>query len=217
MHTGTWVAIPLVLTVVSCTHFDEPQAAAQMAGLWSNSTGGPVSSSGLIPYTWHDGTTEHRVWMDPAVIAEVGSSAPARQALAQASLLADQQAGTQMLRYWRVDEGLSSTQLLARLKRDRTPGRFSPVLHDTPSPDGPIRLLPGNVVVILDPAWSNDVVGQWVERRHVRVLSTLPFGPNMLLLESEPGLAALDLANTLYQTGEVKAAFPDWLAQKSLK
>lgn len=219
--------VPLLLSVASCAHLESTQAAPQTDSSGADQTGiastagsgsqyGPIGQ-GMASYTWHDGEREYRLWMDPTVIAEVGNAATARQALPNARLLADRQVGAQPLRYWRAETGVNSGQLLASLSREKAGGRFSPVLRETPSTDGPIRLLSGNIVVVLDPAWSKDAVSQWVARKQLRVLAELPFGPNMLLIETEAGLPALELANSLYQSGEAKAAFPDWLSEKSLK
>lgn len=219
--------IPLLLSVASCAHVDSTQAAphveqatgtapaAQSPATTAASSDVPAQT--MADYTWHDGEREHRIWMDPTVIAEIGAPSISRQVVPNARLLTERQVGTQPLRYWRADTGVHAGQLLASLKREKAGGHFSPVLRETPSLDGPIRLLPGNIVVVLDPAWSKDAVSQWVARKQLHVLAELPFGPNMLLIETEAGLPALELANSLYQSGGAKAAFPDWLSEKSLK
>lgn len=217
MNTRSWIAVPFVLTVASCAHLDSQQASAQPAGVSSGSDDRGALSASFIPYTWHDGTREQRVWLNPSVIAEVGQGTPEGRALPRASALAETKAGRQAIRYWQVERGSTSIEVLDQVKRERVPGRFSPVWHDTPSPDGLIRVLPGNIVVILDEGWSKARVAEWIARHRLRVLSELPFGLNMLLVETDAGLPALDLANSLYRSGEVKAAFPDWLAQKTLK
>jgi hypothetical protein len=38
----------------------------------------------------------------------------------------------------------------------------------------------------------------------------LEIGPNIYVIKTGPGLEALETANALYRSGEVKAAFPDW-------
>lgn len=211
------VTIPLMLAVANCAHLTDPVASAQTgvgSGVQSESSS---NRSGLVPYTWHDGEREHRVWMDPSLIAEVNPAASTGSTLAQATVHADIKTGGQTVRYWKLGEGASAESMLKQMAADRVPGNFSPVWHDSPSTEGPLRILPGNIVVILDPNWSQETVSQWVERRQLRILSRLPFGPNMLLIQSDAGLPALELANNLYRSGEVKAAFPDWLAQKTVK
>lgn len=80
-----------------------------------------------------------------------------------------------------------------------------------------MRLLPGNVIVDLDPTWSQEEVQAWATRHQVEVLAKLPIGENMVVVKTAPGLAALELANQLYRSGEVRAAFPDWWTEKTLK
>jgi hypothetical protein len=42
------------------------------------------------------------------------------------------------------------------------------------------------------------------------MMKKLEIGPNIYVIKTAPGLEALETANTLYRSGEVKAAFPDW-------
>jgi hypothetical protein len=112
---------------------------------------------------------------------------------------------------------MAPDRLMKELGSTGGKGGFSPVLHDSPSPNSPIRLLPGNVIVELDPTWSQEKVRDWEARHQVEVLTRLPIGANMVVVKTAPGLAALELANKLYHSGEVRAAFPDWWTEKTLK
>ncbi|GKS58461.1 hypothetical protein YTPLAS18_19880 [Nitrospira sp.] len=218
MQFGTrLVTIPLLLAVANCAHLNDPVASAQSGVESGGQSESSKKGSDLVPYMWHDGEREHRVWMDPSLVAEVNPTASTRSTLGQATVRADIKTGGQTVRYWKLEKGTNAEGMLEKLAADHAPGSFSPVWHDSPSTEGPVRILPGNIVVILDPNWSQEAVSQWVERRQLRVLSRLPFGPNMLLIESDAGIPALELANSLHRSGEVKAAFPDWLAQKTLK
>ena len=212
------VIVPLLFAVTNCAQLNGPGASAQTGAASTGQPDSSVQGAGLQSYTWHDGDREHRIWMNPSLIAEVNPGTSPRSTLGQATVRAEvHTGGGETVRYWKLEEGTSADRTLRNLAADHMPGRFSPVWHDSPSPDAPVRILPGNIVVILDSHWSQEAVAQWVERRQLRMLSRLPFVPNMLLIESDPGLPALELANSLYRSGEVKAAFPDWLAQKTLK
>ncbi len=218
MPSRTWiVVIPLTLTVANCASLDHAPASAQTAPAAAGAPANLRGTSAMASYVWHDGEQEHRVWMNPSLVAEFGSGTGRSPALGQATLQAEGRSGGQVVRYWKVEEGGTADRTLRQLTAEPKLGRYSPVLHDSPSPDGPVRILPGNIVVLLDASWDKDAVARWVERRQLRVVAELSFGPNMLLVETEPGLPALELANTLYRSGEVRAAFPDWLTQKTLK
>jgi hypothetical protein len=73
------------------------------------------------------------------------------------------------------------------------------------------------VIVELDSTWSQEKVQDWATRHQVEILAHLPIGGNMVVVKTAPGLAALELANKLYRSGEVRAAFPDWWTEKTLK
>ena len=88
--------------------------------------------------------------------------------------------------------------------------RYSPVFHDSPGDSSSMRALPGNIIVYLNPAWDATAVEAWLKKRQLEVVRKLGIGSNIYVLKTGPGLEALNTANELYKSGEVKAAFPDW-------
>ena len=80
-----------------------------------------------------------------------------------------------------------------------------------------VRSIKSFRVVDLDPSWSQEKVQDWANRHQVEVLARLPIGTNMVVIKTAPGLAALELANKLYRSGEVRDAFPDWWTEKTIK
>jgi hypothetical protein len=170
--------------------------------------------SAMQSYVWYDGDTPRRVWLDPEVIAEFGpperpaSRSAVRSAVPQAHELPSNQAG---VRLWRVPDQASET---ARSLRAAQPqAEVSPVLRDAPTEDAPMRALPGNVVVHLDPSWSQQQARDWLRNEGLEVVRKLGFGRNIFLVRSEPGLASLELANDLREKDGVAAAMPDWWEQ----
>lgn len=162
-------------------------------------------------YTWNDGQQEHTVWVNPSLLAEFDPVAenrsPLKQALPSAQVLPSKGAG---LRLWKLDSGVTSEGLARTLKTNHPQGKYSPILHDSASASGRMRALPGNVIVYLNPSWTNDQITAWAQSRRLEIVKKLAMGPNIYLLKSDPGLAALELANALHQSGDVVAAFPDW-------
>ncbi|MFO0773578.1 MAG: hypothetical protein U0172_02795 [Nitrospiraceae bacterium] len=171
----------------------------------------------LTPYTWHDGTREHRLWMDPSIVAEFVPDATPSSTLSHATILAERPANRTRIRFWRADQGTQASDLLASAAQRKSTTALSPVLRDTPSTSGSVRLLPGNILVTLNPTWNADAVNAWANRHALRILQHLPYAPNMLLVESAPGLATLELATRLARSGDVHHVEPDWLTEKTLK
>ncbi len=209
-------AMPLVFAVANCAHLDGTGANAQTSPSKGDRNRSDEPKPLTDSYTWHDGDREHRVWVDPDLVAEFRTAA-GTASLPGAKIFSDGGPRTQGIRLWKVEQGTKSDAALRSAARDQPAARYSPVLHDSPSTDGPMRLLPGNVVAVLDPSWNRDAVAQWAARHKVRIVRELTLAPNMVVLETAPGLPALELANNLYRSGEVKAAFPDWWTEKTLK
>lgn len=162
-------------------------------------------------YVWYDGDHEQTVWVDPELVADFTRRPPGEGALRRtyprAQEVARRHAG---MRLWRADERVGAVQSLRRLKEIAPDAAYSPVLRDGPSEDAPLRALPGNVIVYFDPNWNEAAVTSWVQARGLNIVRRLEVGRNAYLIETAPGLAALEIANSLYLSGEVIAAFPDW-------
>lgn len=176
-------------------------------------TRGVAASTPLTQtYTWYDGEREHTVWVNPALVAEFNppteeGKSVLKQALPTARALPGKGVG---MRLWQLDGTTAPAGMTRSLNSSHPQGKYSPVLHDSPSASSRMRALPGNIIVYLNPTWSETQVSAWLRSRGLDVVKKLDVGTNIYILKTDPGLAALDLANTLYRSGEVVAAFPDW-------
>lgn len=206
-RTGPLIILALV-TVATCPGMEQlgappPAHSRELArDRWGTS------------FVWYDGTNERRVWLDSEQVAELAPDQGSGTSLPLGQILPQSPRG---IRFWTVEKGVTPDRLVKELDAGSGRGTFSPVLRDAPSPDSPMRLLPGNVIVELDPTWSQEKVRDWATRHQVEVLAHLPIESNMVVVRTAPGLAALELANKLYRSGEVRAAFPDWWTEKALK
>ena len=163
------------------------------------------------PYVWYDGDREQRVWLNPQIVAEFNPGAEGERAMKNANSSAramptkHKQA---VIRLWQLDK--TADGAIRSLKAKYPAGKYSPVLHDGPTSTGRMRALPGNIIVYLDPQWDETAVSKWLSSHKLEVVKKLEIGPNIYVIKTGPGLEALETANTLYRSGEVKAAFPDW-------
>jgi hypothetical protein len=89
------------------------------------------------------------------------------------------------------------------------------VFHVGSNSGSGMRALPGNIIVYLNPTWDATTVDNWVKSKKLEVVKKLNIGPNIYVIKTDPGMAALDTANALYLSGEVSAAFPDWWREVS--
>ena len=149
-------------------------------------------------YVWYDGGKPRQLQLDSTVTAEFGDRAEA--------------GGEPVLRgngvrIWRQQDQAAT--------RAAAGGAASPVFRD--SEGGAIRALPGNVIVRLDQSWNAQQVADWLKENRLSEVRRLPIGGNVLVLSSPPGLASLELANRLQQSGQVVSAQPEWWEQRSTR
>ncbi len=172
-------------------------------------------------YVWHDGKRERQIWLDPALLAEFNARKPANQSVVKAAhrnavLLPTRQRN---MRLWYLGEGVSADGAARSLNASAAGAKaiasiesenFSPVLRDSASTAGHMRALPGNIIVYLNPVWDTVTVNAWADKNKLEIIKKLEIGPNIYVIKTAPGLDALNIANTLRQSGEVIAAMPNW-------
>ncbi len=174
-----------------------------------------------VSYHWREGAgpgREQTVWINPSLLAELNPTPSGevslKGAFAGASAREDSPRG---VRLWQVGKDLKLEEVQRRVKSLGQTGSFLPVFHDGPFATDPIRVAPGNVIVYLNPEWTEAAVQQWAQSRQLTLLRKLEAGPNIYVVHSGPGVEALNLANSLYKAGSVLAAFPDWWTPKARK
>ena len=179
--------------------------AADSKNFMSRST--PLTQS----YIWYDGEREQRVWLNPQVVAEFNPGAQGESVMksaASGARILSMKHSQAAVRFWQLDN--TAETAIRSLRSNHPQGSYSAVFHDGPASSSRMRALPGNVIVFLDPQWNQAAVNNWVGKRKLEIVKKLEIGPNIYLIKTGPGLEALETANTLYRSGEVKAALPDW-------
>jgi hypothetical protein len=204
LQVGKMLAVLLSATL-SFALFSNAVCAAE-----SNKAAGK-SAKLTQSYKWYDGNREHKVWLNPQLVAEFNPEPEGEKSVKSAYPSAKimtakhKQPG---IRLWQLDN--SSGTAPRNIKARHPHGKYSAVLHDGPSSDSRMRALPGNIIVTFDPKWDEKAVNNWLKAHKLEALKKLDIGPNVYVIKTGPGLEALDVANALHQLGEVKAAFPDW-------
>ena len=94
--------------------------------------------------------------------------------------------------------------------RTATGTATSPVFRIGTTPGGRLMALPGGMVVTFKPEWSDTQVREWASSKGLEVQQRLEIAGNWYVLRTEPGLASLEAANALQESGAVVAASPNW-------
>lgn len=79
------------------------------------------------------------------------------------------------------------------------------------------RALPGGVIVTFKTDLPEDQARAKLQANGVKPIRHLGSDTRVWLVESEAGLASLELANRLYESGEFAAAQPNWWQPRALK
>ena len=178
-----------------------------------------VATNNLQEHVWYDGQKKRTVWLNPDLAADFQSNATRTNLLQQHYPGAIARYKHHSIRIW----GLPSqpTSIKTSSNQGNTsrliPSGYSPVFHDTPTASGRIRALPGNVIVYLNPAWDANKISRWMKNHKLEISKKIEIRDNAYVIKSEPGIHTLQLANSLYESGDVVAAFPDWWLDSNLR
>ncbi len=165
-----------------------------------------------MSYKWYDEKQqEHRVWLNPSLVAEItptpaGDDVP-RNASSDMREVLSRYRG---IRLWVLNQEAQMDKGVSRAQSSDSGQRYYQVLHDVPNGSAPVRLALGNIIVHFNPEWSEPAVQQWATTQKLQILRRLPSGPNNYVIQSGPGVEAINLANSLHALPGVTAAFPNW-------
>lgn len=143
------------------------------------------------PYIWYDGGKPRQIWLDNSLVADLG-----KRGAANASAAASKESVRILNRAEKLGQEALQNSTTAEVFRD--------------SPNGPVRTLPGNVIVRLDAGWTREQVDAWLVSNALPQGRRLSANSNLYVIPSPPGLASLELANRLQESGGVVWAQPDW-------
>lgn len=162
-----------------------------------------------MSYAWHDGEREQAAWLNPALVAEFGTQPESESGVKRAYPAASPEPGSRgIARIWRVEGDLGQVMQAARAANPA--GKYSPVFSDGADSSGRKRALPGGIIVAFKPDWAEAQVTAWAAQQGLPVESKLEIGPNVYVLKTDAGLAALDAANRIRRSAEVVSAQPNW-------
>lgn len=162
-------------------------------------------------FVWYDGDHERQVWLNPQIVAEFNPGAQGESAIKSvhpAAWIMRTKRRQAAVRFWKLND--TAATVMNSLKSVHPQGKYSDVFQDGPSGNGRMRALPGNIIVYLNPQWNETKVNDWLATHKFEAVKKLEIGANIYVIKTGPGLEALNTANALYRSGEVKAAFPDW-------
>lgn len=137
---------------------------------------------------WYDGGVKRPVFVDDSRVADFSGGQRSQAAVVKA---------------------MPATKTLA-------PGQ-TPLFRDASDPESRTRALPGGVIVKLRQVMPDDQARSYLQQRGLKAVREVGSQTGIWLVESEPGLAALQLANQLHEKGEFASVSPNWWQPRALK
>ncbi len=200
--SSKWLFLSLIMGVTT-PHLSFAMSTTTKAT--SNEVAKTETEAKLQHYFWYDGNQKRTVWVNPNLVAEFNRSAqPSTEHSTQKI-----KTSPSFIRFLTIET--DSTVLKSTEKQ------LSPVLHSSASISGTKKALPGNVIVQMKPSWTAEQIKTWFEKQNITAIRPLTFAPNAFLIQSNAGLESLNLANRLYETGDVVLASPNWWQERTTR
>lgn len=157
------------------------------------------------PY-YYNGTNQQRITVDSSQVAEFPPLSDGKIASARSAQSASQTASN-----WRfvIFHPAASTGMSLPSAHTSVQGT-SPVYREGDSPAGRLMALPGGVIVQFQSEWTDAQVASWITAKGLVVNQRLGIHGNWYLIRSASGAASLNLANSIYESGDVVSASPNW-------
>jgi len=93
----------------------------------------------------------------------------------------------------------------------------SPVFHSSLRPNSPRMALPGNVIIRFQSDMAVENIDIWLTQQNLLKERSLPGDGLTIVVKSEPGMAALNLAKRLSSQAEVYEVSPNWWSEPQLR
>jgi len=190
------------------------QAGADVRG-GANGKGAAPALSETVEY-W-DGATRRKLWLSENLVAEFEPGDAGREAVrAQDPAAEVVEQPQKSVRLWRLSAAAKPDAVAKAASGSSL--RLSVVLHDGPSPDLPMRALPGGVLATFPTDWDRAKIDAWLGARGLHVQGdAVVAAANMMLVATAPGLDAIRVADELHATGELVDAEPNFWMQNVAK
>jgi len=198
-------------------------------GATSKSVTDTTRSNSWKAITWNNGKRDVTSWLNPEEYAEfyVSDNNATEQLKSTAAL---RNANSQQVKthgittIWRAEpqqvDSIISKSLAdtASAAANTKPARsVSPVFHSSPHPSSPRMALPGNVIIRFQSDMTVENIDIWLSQQNLLKERSLPGDGLTIIVKSEPGMAALNLAKRLSSQAEVHEVSPNWWSEPQLR
>ncbi len=203
--------------------------------LWAASAGAPEAWCAAGPGAgdaapeagrvyWYEGEVKRHAWMaldEIALFPQAGVSVRAHGdddfgRLEPGAVLFE---STPFVRYYRIAGARRAENLLERIRSARTLTHLrqaSPVFYTHPGKEPATRLVPtGEIIVQFAPDLAESRIAAVEKTRGLRRVKQFAFAPNTFLYDAGDPLQAIGEAAALYESGETRFAYPNWLHRRT--
>ena len=174
--------------------------------------------AGVVERHWYDGTRQRTIWMapnevavvfDPAAAPKTRSDAEQRMTRSTPGTVLEKQRGPVSI--FQLPEGTGPEKRARALRTENGVRHASPVFYEgSIGPDNTL-VLSGEIIVGFKAAMSSEALAGFARKYGVRLIKTLDVLPNTFVFDARSAADSRTLANTIFESGQVDLAQPNWI------
>ena len=180
-----------------------------------------AQSAGLVERTWYDGATRRTIWMAPDRLAVVFDTASIPKTRVEAEqrvsrslpgAVLDTQHGAVAVFRLPQSAGPSASAESARVLRGEHGVRHASAVfyQGSRGPANPL-VLSGEIIVGFKVAMSSDDLTRFARKYGIALVRPLGVVPDTFVFDARAAGDSLALANSIFETGQVTLAQPNWI------
>lgn len=166
---------------------------------------GAPTVAGEVSGHFYDGDRRVPISVQADLVADFAKAPGGHAAALGAGATLVPGVGDSLVRIYRVS-GITTRSTEAAA----VPTIGAPVYRQGDSPAGRLMTLPGGVLVKFKPDWSRAQIDAFVAGYGVKVERKLAIDGNWFRIQTDAGAVSLQIANAMYESGQVLAASPNW-------
>jgi hypothetical protein len=174
--------------------------------------------AGFVERHWYDGARQRTVWMapnevalvfDPAAAPKTRSDAEQRAARSTPGAVLEKQQG--LVSIIRLPDGIDADGPTSALRNESGVHHASPVFYEGGiGPDNAL-VLSGELIISFNAAMSDEALARFSAKYGFQLIKALDVLANTYVFDARSAGDTLALANTIFESGQVALAQPNWI------
>ncbi len=177
---------------------------------------------------WYDGNIKKNLWFTINRVAIIPDKIRSEDIQALAEILRKQMPGASTvieqenkIIYLGIPEIKNVNDLtgtVQKLKQISNIKNISPLFYQDSKQTRDWQLLSGELIIHFKSEWTEPEITRWFVDKNLSIIEQFSFARNAYrVIQVDNARTSLDIANEIYESGDVKFSYPNWIRNRSAR